>query len=271
VLSGLAILLAVAAWYASRWLWWSRVHYHRLWARRLARPELRATLVELLVALDATLKQVDVPYWLDAGTLLGAERDGGLIPWDDDLDVCVLAGDHQRLLAAAERFPTPLRLLRVSRWWPLDKVVPGLARLAPGDTFLRLLHVPSGLYVDLFEMAATADCRLRMLPLSAFHPQRDFRGMPFEVAREDVFPLASASFEGRSYPAPCRTVAYLHAWYGADLSPDHVLDGARGEYVPRPVRRGPGAWLARLLMLSAPPRRVPATARPAAGSALRAR
>lgn len=33
----------------------------------------------------------EIPYSIAAGTLLGAERHGGLIPWDDDADVYVLA------------------------------------------------------------------------------------------------------------------------------------------------------------------------------------
>ncbi|MCM2258305.1 MAG: LicD family protein [Vicinamibacteria bacterium] len=270
VLSAGELLLAVLAWYASRWLWWSRVHYHRLWGRSLPREELRTTLLELLAAFEQVLAAAGIPWWLDAGTLLGAHREGGLIAWDDDLDVGVLARDHARLLAAAGQFPRPLRLLRISRWWPLDKLLPGLARWAPGDTFLRLLHEPSGLYVDVFEMAETAGDRLRMLPLSAFHPQRDFRGAIFEVARGDVFPLTTAPFEGRARPAPRRTLSYLQAWYGEDLTPDHELDVERGCYVPRrPLRGGAGPWLARLLWLSAPPRRVPIP-RPA-GSAPRAR
>lgn len=36
----------------------------------------------------------NITYWAEGGTLLGASRHGGLIPWDDDLDVQLAPGDE---------------------------------------------------------------------------------------------------------------------------------------------------------------------------------
>lgn len=55
-------------------------------------------MLEMLIYLDEVCKKHDIKYWLSSGTLLGAARHGGFIPWDDDLDVEMLDKDHKKLV-----------------------------------------------------------------------------------------------------------------------------------------------------------------------------
>lgn len=57
--------------------------------------------VEILDAIDAICRRHAIEYWLDAGTLLGAVRHGGFIPWDDDIDIAMRAEDVERFVAVA--------------------------------------------------------------------------------------------------------------------------------------------------------------------------
>lgn len=54
-------------------------------------------MLELLIFLDKICKEYNLTYWLDGGTLLGAARHGGFIPWDDDTDVCMPREDARKL------------------------------------------------------------------------------------------------------------------------------------------------------------------------------
>ncbi len=55
-------------------------------------------MLEMLKYLDDLCKSNNISYWLSSGTLLGAVRHGGFIPWDDDLDVEMLRPDYDRLI-----------------------------------------------------------------------------------------------------------------------------------------------------------------------------
>lgn len=59
--------------------------------------------LEILKAIDEVCRNNDIPYWLDSGTLLGAVRHGGFIPWDDDIDICMPLEDIPRFVEVAKK------------------------------------------------------------------------------------------------------------------------------------------------------------------------
>lgn len=52
--------------------------------------------LEVLKDIDRVCRKHDIRYWIDFGTLLGAIRHGGFIPWDDDLDISMPWDDYIR-------------------------------------------------------------------------------------------------------------------------------------------------------------------------------
>lgn len=59
--------------------------------------EIQILLLNLLKQFDEICRENDVDYWLEAGSLLGAVRHKGFVPWDDDLDVGITRKNFNKL------------------------------------------------------------------------------------------------------------------------------------------------------------------------------
>lgn len=110
--------------------------------------------LEMLVEFDRICRKHNILYSIDGGTLLGAIRHGGFIPWDDDADVIMNRREYDKLMAILDEeldsdrfyfqdmFRTP-----GYRW--------GYGKMRRKDTeFIRLNqeHMPyeQGLFMDVF-------------------------------------------------------------------------------------------------------------------------
>ena len=60
--------------------------------------EIQLANLALLKEFDYVCKQNNLKYWLDFGSLLGAIRHKGFIPWDDDIDVSMMREDYEKII-----------------------------------------------------------------------------------------------------------------------------------------------------------------------------
>ena len=60
--------------------------------------KLQLTELEILTELDRLCRKHNLRYYIVGGTLIGAVRHGGFIPWDDDIDVSMPRKDFKKLL-----------------------------------------------------------------------------------------------------------------------------------------------------------------------------
>lgn len=71
--------------------------------RAISNDELKKIAVDILLYIDTLCREHNITYYLMFGTLIGAIRHKGFIPWDDDIDICLMRPDYEKLMALVEK------------------------------------------------------------------------------------------------------------------------------------------------------------------------
>ncbi|MCR5547003.1 MAG: LicD family protein [Lachnospiraceae bacterium] len=66
--------------------------------------------LKILSEIDALCKKYNITYFAEVGTLLGAVRHHGFIPWDDDIDLAMKREDYMKFLSVAHELPSEYRV-----------------------------------------------------------------------------------------------------------------------------------------------------------------
>ncbi len=117
--------------------------------------------LELLQEVDRICKKCNIHYNIIAGTLLGAIRHDGYIPWDDDADVALLRDEYEKFrTACGTELDTTRFYFQDHRNTPGYRW--GYGKLRRKDTrFLREYqeHMPyeQGIFIDVFPLDAVSD------------------------------------------------------------------------------------------------------------------
>ena len=102
-----------------------------------------AAAIEILLELDRICKKYNISYYIDYGTLIGAKRHGGFIPWDDDIDISMNREDYNRFAEVVEKeLPPELSFNSLEKSRDYDNVIAclGFHDISLDDQRLRKYH-----------------------------------------------------------------------------------------------------------------------------------
>lgn len=116
---------------------------------QISLDEIRKIQTNILKEFAAYCDRNNLRYYLDAGTLLGAVRHKGFIPWDDDIDVCMPRPDYERLVEiSGGRLTDKIEIYDQSQSiYVYMKIIDNSTYMEEfSDTYKNVL----GVYIDVF-------------------------------------------------------------------------------------------------------------------------
>lgn len=116
--------------------------------------------LEILKEVDKICKENNINYFLAAGTMLGAVRHGGFIPWDDDVDIGMLPEDYAKFIKVC---PDSLSIeygyqntfMEKDNHYIHDKI--RLKNSFFSTKYSNRYNILNGVYIDVFLYYKTAD------------------------------------------------------------------------------------------------------------------
>lgn len=122
--------------------------------RILTIKEVQDMQLELMKKLHLYLGEKGIPYYMLAGSVLGAVRHNGFIPWDDDIDIGLLRTDYERFLAVCVDFDNEYNIVNFHNQKHCDTC---LTRIYfPGTMIdnksIEKTNLDKRLYLDIFPL-----------------------------------------------------------------------------------------------------------------------
>ena len=184
---------------------------------------------EALRAVGALLTEAKIPWWVDCGTLLGAYRYGGGIPWDSDVDLSILVSDFENARRALNQLD------------PTQYVVQDWSGRDCPNTFFKIYLRKTRDFLDIDTYAIDEKKReiscIFSLEGNLFFPEwfkiRE-RRFSAPIGFSEVFPLQKALFDGVEVFIPHNPKSFLQRYYGDNLAPAKIYDPHTGRFEKDP-------------------------------------
>ncbi len=99
-------------------------------------------------------EKYDIKYFMIAGTLLGAVRHGGFVPWDDDMDFGILRTDYEKFISLCDKELDKdifcLQTEQNEKFYPFGFAKLSLTGTEFKEEVINKFNVHEGIYIDIF-------------------------------------------------------------------------------------------------------------------------
>lgn len=120
--------------------------------------EVQNVMLEIALEIKRICDKNNISYVLDGGTLLGAIRHGGFIPWDDDLDIAMTRENYEKFLSCCKKDLKKqffIQNLKTDRNYPFDFTKIKKRKTVYSEKCMEGLSLEDGVYVDVFPIDNT--------------------------------------------------------------------------------------------------------------------
>lgn len=190
--------------------------------------EHQKVLLEVLAAVDAFCRKENIMYVMLGGTMLGAYRHKGFIPWDDDIDIGMPRADYERFLKlAADSMEMPYLL----RHFSVEKNVPyAFAHVEhTGTTYIEARRSGAGyrggVYVEIFPLDLASEKERK----------RRLRAIQVKFQKKRLYALIMERNKAQKNPLKRLAIAMLRA-VGSIDSVVRKLDNILQKDTPRTIK-----------------------------------
>lgn len=119
--------------------------------KELSIDEIKEIELQILDYIDSVCKENNLHYYLSGGTLLGAIRHKGFIPWDDDIDINMPRKDYEKLLLIINESDNKYKALsykyETDYYYPFAKIIDSSTMVTENNT---VKSSKMGIWVDIF-------------------------------------------------------------------------------------------------------------------------
>lgn len=180
-------------------------------------PEITKTiLLCMMEKIHTILINNKIPYFVECGSLLGAVRHNGLIPWDDDIDIGIFDKDFEKIIPLFEK-----TMWHDSIQIKIQRTTKDMIKIFVSDLWYKntetnqIIGTPT---IDIFKYTKAGE----NVKLASINDRQRFKNCYY--LKTELFPLKEYVFNNIIVMGANNPLPFLYRYYGKDCLTNYKID-----------------------------------------------